>query len=510
MRPVESSHPSHDLQLQCCAASWGASIDLREQNELILQAAGEGIYGLDLEGRVTFANPAAARLTGHTVEELLGQPMHDLVHHTRGSGQPYPRQACPIYAALRDGAVHQVEGETFWRKDGSPVPVDFTSTPIFQAARVVGAVVVFRDVSERKEAERRLRRALAEVRRLQAQLQAENDYLQEELQRTHDVEAIVGRSGGLQRVMQDVQSVAGTCATVLIQGESGTGKELVARAVHCQSRRASRPLVKVNCGALPAPLIASELFGHERGAFTGATARRIGRFELAQGGTLFLDEIGELPLELQATLLRALQEREFERVGGTETLRVDTRVIAATNRDLALLVAEGRFRQDLYFRLNVFPIALPPLRERRSDIPELVQACLQRLSQQLRRPIEGVSPESLRQLVAYDWPGNVRELHNVLERAAIVSRGPLLDVCGLIAPPGPRAAALRERGAPSREHGETLRECERQHILGALARSSWKIAGSRGAAEALGLHPNTLRSRMQRLGIDWDRFRVRT
>jgi PAS domain S-box-containing protein len=499
MRPVESSPAAQHLPRS--AEAWLESIDLRQQNELILQAAGEGIYGLDLEGRVTFANPAAARLTGHTVAELVGQPMHDLVHHTRGSGRPYPRRACPIYAALRDGAVHQVEDETFWRKDGSPVPVDFTSTPIFQGGRVVGAVVVFRDVSERRRADGRLRHALAEVRRLQAQLQAENDYLQQEIQRAHSVDAIIGSSGGLSRIMQEVRSVAGTDATVLIQGESGTGKELVARALHGLSRRAGRPLVKVNCGALPAPLIASELFGHERGAFTGATGRRIGRFELAQGGTLFLDEIGELPLELQPTLLRALQEREFERVGGSQTLRVDTRVIAATNRDLESLVAQGRFRQDLYFRLNVFPIMLPPLRERRADIPDLVQACIQRLSQQLRRSLAGVSPESLRQLVAYDWPGNVRELHNVLERAAIVSRGPVLDVCGLITPPN--TPTRPKLGAPAREPGETLREYERQHILGALAHSDGKIAGPGGAAEALGLHPNTLRSRMQRLGVAW-------
>jgi transcriptional regulator with GAF, ATPase, and Fis domain len=316
------------------------------------------------------------------------------------------------------------------------------------------------------------------------------------------VEAIVGSGGGLSRIMQEVQSVASTDATVLIQGESGTGKELVARAVHGASRRAERPLVKVNCGALPPTLVASELFGHERGAFTGATTRRIGRFELAHGGTLLLDEIGELPLEVQASLLRALQEREFERLGGSQTLRVDTRVIAATNRDLALLVNEGRFRQDLYFRLNVFPITLPPLRDRRADIPALVVAYLERLSRQLRRPIEGVSPESLRQLVAYDWPGNVRELHNVLERAAIVSLGPLLDVCGLITPPSsrPLAASGLEK-EPS--GGETLREREREHILSALGRSNWKIAGRGGAAELLGLHANTLRSRMQRLGIAW-------
>jgi PAS domain S-box-containing protein len=481
--------------VQRCAEAWREIVDLRLQHELILDAAGEGIYGLDLDGRVTFANPAAAQLTGHTLAELLGNSMHDLVHHTRGAGQPYPRHACPIYAALRDGAVHEVEGETFWRKDGSPVPIDLTSAPVLRDGRVAGAVVVFRDVSERQAAERRLRRALAEVQRLQARLHAVGACSRPAPQPAHEV--IVGWGGGLRRVRQAVHSVARTNATVLLQGESGTGKELVAQALHGLSARAGRPLVKVNCGALPAPLIASELFGHERGAFTGARSRRVGRFELAHGGTLLLDEVGELPLEVQAALLRALQEQEFERLGGSATVRVDVRVIAATNRDLAALVAAGRFRKDLYFRLDVFPIALPPLRARRGDIPALVQAHLARLGRQVGRRIDGVSPDSLQRMLAYDWPGNVRELHNVLERAAIVSRGRLLEV---VTP-----SVWHRAAPPEAAGGETLRLCERQHILGALARSHWKIAGPGGAAERLGLHANTLRSRMQRLGIAWRR-----
>jgi transcriptional regulator with GAF, ATPase, and Fis domain len=292
---------------------------------------------------------------------------------------------------------------------------------------------------------------------------------------------------------------------VLIQGESGTGKELIARAVHELSARRDKPMIRLNCGALPPTLVQSELFGHERGAFTGALARRRGRFELADGGTLFLDEVAELPLETQATLLRVLQEGEFERVGGTETVRVDVRVIAATHQDLAHMVESGRFRADLYYRLNVFPMRLPPLRERRRDIPELVESCLVRLSKRLGRELTGVTDESMQRLMRYSFPGNVRELHNVLERAAILASGPRVEVDALVEPS--RAASLAPHGAPlgapglDADGGMRLEAKERSHITAVLRATGWKIAGDDGAAAALGLHPNTLRSRMKRLGI---------
>jgi formate hydrogenlyase transcriptional activator len=285
-----------------------------------------------------------------------------------------------------------------------------------------------------------------------------------------------------------------------VHGESGTGKELIARLVHDSSGRADKPLVRVNCGALPASLVQTELFGHEKGAFTGALSRRRGRFELADEGTLFLDEVGELPIDTQATLLRVLQEGEFERVGGTETVRVNVRVVAATNRDLARMVEAGTFRADLYYRLNVFPIRLPPLRERRRDIPELVEAHLAHLSQRFGRTFKGLTPASMQRLLAYSFPGNIRELHNVLERAAILAMGPFLEVDTLSEPaPAAGAPGLDE---PSRtDPALRLAARERTHITEVLRATGWKIAGSDGAAATLGLHPNTLRSRMKRLGI---------
>ena len=479
----------------------------RRQNALILNAAGEGIYGLDLCGRVTFANPAAAGMTGHDVAELLGQPMHDLVHHSDPEGRRVPRERCPIYAAFADGAVHRVDSEVFWRKDGSCFPVDYSSTPIREHGVLVGAVVVFRDLSERRQVERRLLAALDEVRRLEQRLRSDQAPA---LAHAHTgtlalapAPAIVGHSAALRAALSAAERVAATDATVLVQGESGTGKELIARAVHAASPRWARALVRVNCGALSASLVQSELFGHERGAFTGALARRRGRFELADRGTLFLDEVGELPLATQATLLRVLQEGELERVGSSETVRVDVRVIAATNRDLAALVAAGEFRADLYHRLNVFPIALPPLRERRADLPELIAARLASLSQRLGRSFAAVSAQGMQRLMAYSFPGNVRELHNLLERAAILATGPVLEIGALPEPePAPAdapAALVTQLNRAPRERRDPARE--REHIVAALHAAGWKIAGADGAAAALGLHANTLRSRMQRLGI---------
>jgi DNA-binding NtrC family response regulator len=306
--------------------------------------------------------------------------------------------------------------------------------------------------------------------------------------------AIVGKSPVLRRMLEQVAQVAPTDSTVLIQGETGTGKELVARAIHEGSSRRERPLVKLNCAALPRELVESELFGHEKGAFTGALQQRRGRFELADGGTLFLDEVGELPLDTQAKLLRVLQEREFERVGGTRTLQVDVRVIAATNRDLHSQVAAGRFRSDLFYRLNVLPILVPPLRERRDDIPSLLQHFAAKTARKLGRPVNGIAPAFIDSARAYDWPGNIRELENVVERAMVMSRGDPLE--GTVLPP----AASPGSPAPSVVHG-TLEEIERAHIRRVLEGAHWVIEGEHGAARMLGLNPSTLRGRLRKLGI---------
>jgi len=309
-----------------------------------------------------------------------------------------------------------------------------------------------------------------------------------------DRDALIGESSALQRVREQIAQVAPTDSTVLIQGETGTGKELVARAIHEKSARRERPLIKINCAALPRELVESELFGHEKGAFTGAIQQRRGRFELADGGTLFLDEIGELTPEAQAKLLRVLQEREFERIGGARTLRVDVRVIAATNRDLHAEVGASRFRADLYFRLDVFPIVLPSLRERRDDIPGLLQHFVARTARKLGRAVDGMSPTFIERARAYDWPGNVRELENLVERALIMSRDGVLDASELFA--GPVSAA---RADPT--GNDTLEEVERAHIRRVLDGSSWRIEGDQGAARKLGLNPSTLRGRMRKLGI---------
>lgn len=335
--------------------------------------------------------------------------------------------------------------------------------------------------------------AYEEIAALKARLEQENIYLQEEIRTEHNFEEIVGQSMAVRKVLQAIETVAPTHATVLICGETGTGKELVARAVHNLSPQKNKPLVKVNCAALVNGLIESELFGHEKGSFTGALARKIGRFELANGGTIFLDEIGDLPLELQAKLLRVLQEGEFERVGGSQTIQVSVRVIAATNRNLTEAVKAGSFRSDLFFRLNVFPLPLPALRERREDIPLLVSHFLSRFTKKLGKPLERLSKESMDRLMRYDWPGNVRELVSVIERAAILARSPVVHV--------EDSLDLRLQAAVDSPGPGKLEDLERAHIIRVLEETNWIIDGPRGAALILGLHPNTLRSRMQKLGI---------
>jgi formate hydrogenlyase transcriptional activator len=339
--------------------------------------------------------------------------------------------------------------------------------------------------------------AYGQIAELKDKLAQEKVYLEDEIRTELNFEEIVGNSEGLRRILRQVETVAPTDSTVLIYGETGTGKELIARALHNLSSRKSNAFVKLNCAAIPTGLLESELFGHERGAFTGAINHRVGRFELANHGTVFLDEVGEIPLELQPKLLRVLQEREFERLGSAHTLRTDARLIAATNRDLEAMVEEQRFRSDLFYRLNVFPIRIPPLRERPEDIPLLVRHFVQQFSRRNNRGIESIPSETMEALVAYHWPGNIRELQNVIERAVIVTKGSVLKVptAGLKSRPAPKPTPKRSALR------DVLGEAERQQILRALEESEWIVAGPNGAAARLGMKRSTLQFRMQKLGI---------
>jgi formate hydrogenlyase transcriptional activator len=337
--------------------------------------------------------------------------------------------------------------------------------------------------------------AFEEIQALKDKLYTEKVYLEEEIRTDHNFDKIVGASAALRRVLKEVETVASTDSTVLIRGETGTGKELVARALHQLSPREERTFVKLDCAAIPTGLLESELFGHERGAFTGAITQKIGRFELAHQGTLFLDEVGDIPLELQPKLLRVLQEQEFERLGSTRTIRVDVRLVAATNRDLAPMVAEGRFRNDLYYRLNVFPVLLPPLRERRGDIPLLVRHFTQLFARRMGRRIETIPAEAMDSLTRYAWPGNIRELQNLIERAVILSTGPTLHL-----PLNDLPSAAAPAPVPTREP-VTLADAEREHILGVLCETDWVLGGPKGAAARLGMKRSTLHWKMKKLGI---------
>jgi formate hydrogenlyase transcriptional activator len=341
--------------------------------------------------------------------------------------------------------------------------------------------------------------AYREIDSLKNKLEEEKLYLEEEISNQFNFREIIGNSSSLKRALQDAQTVAPTDSSVLIFGETGTGKELIARAIHNLSARKDHTLVKVNCAAIPTGLLESEMFGHEKGAFTGAIEQRKGRFELAHRGTLFLDEVEDIPLDLQPKLLRVLQEQEFERLGSSRTITVDVRVVAATNADLAELVAEKKFRSDLYYRLNVFPITLPPLRERTEDIPLLVHFFAQKFAQRMKKPIERIPSETVTALTRYSWPGNIRELQNLIERAVILSRGNVLDV---------PLAELKQNGKTTSEQNGThaLEAVEREHILRVLRETNWVIGGVAGAAARLGLPRTTLNNKMQKLGISRPRL----
>ena len=451
----------------------------------ILESAMDAIITIDGHRRVTLFNAAAERIFGCTSAWAIGQPFDHFLS--------------PPFRSLLDGYLEETdepgkdrlqmwapEGLTAIRATGAEFPVEATLSAL-QAGGQRLYTIILRDVNERVRTEAELR-----------QLKLQNRFLQAEIKGQYKFEEMVGETPPMKQLFAKLEAVARADSTVLVIGETGTGKEQIAHAIHNLSARNDKLLVKMNCAALPSELIESELFGHEKGAFTGATTQRKGRFELADGGTLFLDEVGELSLSAQAKLLRVLQEQEFERVGGGRVIKVDVRVIAATNRNLEEMIHDGTFRSDLFYRLNVFPVEVPPLRQRQQDIPLLANHFLGRMSRKLGRPFRGVAPDSMDRLVRYHWPGNIRELQNVIERSAVLASGDMLMVTDALATPVVAPGA--PIGSQPVELG-TLDDVTAAHIRIVLQQTDWVVEGRRGAAAILGLEPSTLRYRMQKLGI---------
>jgi len=469
----------------------------------LFETAQDGILILDAEtGQISDVNPFLVEMLGYSHEDFLGKKLWEI--------GPFKniQASKAAFLELQSKGYVRFDDLPLETKDGRPIAVEFVSNVYLVNSRKVIQCNI-RDITERKliaealqqahnELEQRveertveLRTALSEIKTLKDQLEAENIYFRQEIKMRHQFGDILGQSDGLKYVLYRAEQVAPTNTTVLILGETGTGKELIAAAIHNLSPCKDRPLISVNCAALPANLMESELFGREKGAFTGADTRQVGRFEVANGSTLCLDEIGELPLEAQAKLLRAIQHNEFERLGSSQTIKVNVRIVATTNRNLEEEVRKGRFRQDLYYRLNVFPITVPPLRQRKEDIPLLVQACIERYSRKLGKQITSIQKETMKALQDYPWPGNVRELESVIERAVILCPGPVLQL----------AEKLEVSSLPLSSTMRTLEETERNQILKILSETRWRIQGKDGAAAILGLHPSTLRARMHKLGI---------
>ena len=474
--------------------------DLERENQLILDAAGEGIYGVNADGKTTFVNRAAQEMLGWTTEDLLGHDIHTKIHHHHLNGELYPSHECPIYQSFRYEQVNRVEDEVFWRKDGKPIRVEYVSTPIYDGRQLVGAVVIFRDITERWENERKLREAMDEVAALRDQLEEENAYLQEAINIERAHHDIIGRSDAVQGIIKQIELVGPTDTSVLIRGESGVGKSLVASAVHDESSRKRRPMIHFKAGAVSPEKIESELFGQVRGAFAGALKDRPGKLELAHGGTLFIDEVADIPIELQGHLLDALQNREVVRLGDDRARSLDMRVIASTNRDIDREVQAGRLRQDLMLHLDVFPIHCPPLRDRPEDIPILTAHLLRIACKRLGRKVPVVTEGAMRRLQDYHWPGNVRELANVIERGAIVSQSDKLQVeiqSQVLPGSMPRSTLLTEAD---------VEQIRRANIIACMKEANGRVSGKDGAAAMLGIKPTTLHSRLKKLGLseaDW-------
>ncbi len=461
------------------------------------------LHTVDAEGRVVTVTDRWLRKMGYSREEVVGRSITDFYSEADreriGSGR---------LRELISGGEFDNEARQMVTKDGRVLDLVMSAISERDAhGRVQRMLVASKDVTERNRAERALRETLAENARLREELERERDYLREEVNVAMNFGRIVGRSGALKHMLSQVEAVAQTPASVLITGESGVGKELVARAIHARSPRADAALVKVNCASIPKDLFESEFFGHVKGAFTGAHRDRVGRFQLADGGTIFLDEVGEIPLELQGKLLRVLQESEFERVGDDVTRSVDVRVIAATNRNLEELVERGEFREDLFYRLSVFPIEVPPLRRRKDDAVQLAQHFLEQTCKDFGRAPLKLGQRQVEAIRAYDWPGNVRELKNVIERAVILSQGDVLRLDRSLPDAQPPAAASTPALAAPAAADDTvlteqeMRRFERDNLERALVKSGWRVSGRGGAAELLGLKPTTLADRVRAWGL---------
>ena len=462
--------------------------DSEERYLLALESATDGLWDWDIaSGRVHFSD-RFRQMLGYSPGEFPGtvESFRDFLH---------PEDADATWTAMQNHLKQRIPYHVEYRlrtKSGSDLWVSSHGQAVWNAkGRAVRMSGWIQNVTERKQGELDLHAAIAEIKLLKDKLEAERAYLQEEIKLEYNHENIIGQSDEINYVLYKVEQIAATDTTVLVLGETGTGKELVARAIHNLSLRRDRALVKINCATLPSTLIESELFGHEKGAFTGAHTRQIGRFEVADGATLFLDEIGELPLELQPKLLRVIQEGQFERLGSSRTNKIDVRIIAATNRHLEEEVRRGRFREDLWYRLNIFPVTVPPLRERRQDISLLVDFFVGKISKRLGKVIESVPATVMNALQNYHWPGNIRELENVLERAVINSSGPKLHLVD----------ELRKPDKKFSEANRSLEYVERQYIVRVLEQTDWKVSGKNSAAEILGLDRSTLRARMRKHGI---------
>lgn len=473
--------------------------EMESENRLILDAAGEGIYGINLEGKTTFVNNAAQHMLGWTADDLIGKDIHGIIHHHHLDGQTYPACDCPIYHSFRNERVTRVDDEVFWHKNGHPIQVEYVSTPIYDQQVLAGAVVIFRDITDRREGEQKLRAAMEEIAGLKTRLEQENEYLQEEIRNVRNHYDLAGSSPAIMRTLAQIELVAQTDSNVLITGESGAGKALVASAIHKASLRKARPMIQINCSAISSSSFESELFGHVRGAFRGAIHDRTGKLEIASGGTLFLDEVSEIPIELQGKILKTLQEKTLERLGENRAHKINVRVIASSTKNLAECIQKGSFREDLYFFLNVFPIECTPLRERIDDIPELTQHFLKVTCDRLNLQLPTVTKANIRQLKEYHWPGNVRELQNIIERGAILARGDklVLDIKN------------KNSNLSSSEQNNILTEEQMigfqiKNIIACLKQTNGRVSGDDGAAHLLGIKPTTLYSRIKKLDINVD------